>query len=176
MTEPQRTLALLLAQGGVRQIDAFRAAYGRDPQDRKPSTYVSATRAAQNHKVQLMATALLGDLDSQGYSNPAKTRAAVLQKLSELAEDPEVPAAVQLQASVWLGKANHVRLFTEQAQSDQNDHNIEDVRAALAEAIRELFTPAPCTTPVIDVHVQASSSADGRETAKSPDDLLERRD
>jgi hypothetical protein len=163
MTPAQRTLALLLSSGDVRQIDAFRAAYGRDPNDRRPSTYVAATRAAKNDKVQLMATALLGDFDLQGYSNPAKTRQAVLEKLAQLSQDEEVPPAVQMQASVWLGRANHVRLFAEEKQHGPESQDIDDIRAELSKAIQELFAPTACTTtPVIDVQAEPSSSAPNR--------------
>jgi hypothetical protein len=116
--------------------------------DTRPTLYCQAFRAAKNGKIVAMVESLIGSFDEEGLSNPAQTRRAVLEKLAQLSQDEQVPSAVQLQASVWLGRANHVRLFTEQSQSDQNDQDPEDVRAELAEAIRELFTPTPSTTPV----------------------------
>jgi hypothetical protein len=121
-----------------------------------------------------MATALLGEFDAQGCSDPARTRQAVLEKLAQLSQDEEVPAAVQLQASVWLGKANHVRLFTEEKREGLENQNIDDVRIELSKAIRELFISTECTTTrVIDIQAEYPSPTEDPGTVWNPG-LLER--
>jgi hypothetical protein len=119
MTDSQRALSILLARSRSRLTAAFRIAYKRDETDTRPTIYCQASRAAKNNKVAAMAEALIGTFDEQGLSSPAATRKLVLQKLTELGQDPGVPPSVQVQAVTWLGRANHVRLFSEGQQHQE---------------------------------------------------------
>jgi hypothetical protein len=156
MTPKQRSLATLLAQGQSRSA-AFRLAYGRSADDTRPSTYTLAWKAATNEKVMSMAEALVGHFDEQGLSDAITTRQYVLEKLLELSHDEAVPSSVQLAATAWLGRTNHVRLFADENRKEPEP--IDDARTALKEAIAELFAPKIQTaSSVIDVQAKSGDS------------------
>ena len=80
-------------------------------------------------------------LEAMKYQTPAHLRALAIQRLTEMAIDPDVKPAQQIKALELIGKMTEVALFTERKEI-VNVTNTAEAKAKLIESIKLALSSA----------------------------------
>lgn len=133
LTAKQKAFAEKVAEG-LPKAKAYREAY---PNNMTPQQQaVEGHKLALNPKIQNIIDAQKLALEAMKYQTPQHLRALAVQRLTEIAIDPETKPAQQLKALELIGKMTEVALFTERKEIVQV-RTTEEARAKLIEGIKQ---------------------------------------
>jgi hypothetical protein len=119
MTPKQVQLARALAQDmGISKTEAYRRIYGYKGKS-KAAINVEATRAAQNPKVSLLATALREGETARWWKDKSKLQNYVLEGFLKEAEESE-SSLVRMKALELVGRTRFASVFEEPAANEAN--------------------------------------------------------
>lgn len=133
LTAKQKAFAEKVAEG-MTKAEAYRTTY--DTKASKQQQGHQAHTLSLNPKIAAMIEAQKVALEAMKYQTPQHLRALAVQRLTEIAIDPETKPAQQLKALELIGKMTEVALFTERKEVVQI-RTTEEARAKLIEGIKQ---------------------------------------
>jgi hypothetical protein len=136
LTPRQRNYVKGVALEGLSKRDAYRKAY---PGAKSSYTIGREPYMLERNPLVAQAIAALQQAElAASMQTPAQLRALVIQTLVQTAIDPDVKAAVRVQAAKVLGTVTEVAAFTTRTET-RVTHSAEDAKAKVLEEIKALM-------------------------------------
>jgi hypothetical protein len=164
LTGRQRKFVKGVALEGLTKKDAYRKAYpdAKSPATQRTEPYTLMRNPAISHAVDALRQAEL----AASMQTPAQLRALVIQTLVQTAIDPDVKAAVRVQAAKVLGTVTEVAAFTTRTET-RVTHSAEDAKAKVLEEIKALMLGTGDAVDVEAKSLLAELTEQGGEYAPS---------